>query len=199
MGLKIRRSKRGFAYYAEYKLGGNRVVYEKIDAKSAREARRMYAARLKELRVGTAVPAMVLVRNSRPRPLPTVVVSILKKLVDKQLLSEEEMADILGRAEQEKRQDRVQPDAAMAETVPQATEKHGRRRLPRVRRMLAENVAALRKSKHLSQEHLASAAGIDRTYVSQIEQGKRNVSLDVVEALAEALETSVVSLLSERA
>jgi hypothetical protein len=52
MGLKIRRLKSGFAYYAEYKLGKH-CIYEKIQAGSAREAKRIYAARDKELRKNT--------------------------------------------------------------------------------------------------------------------------------------------------
>jgi transcriptional regulator with XRE-family HTH domain len=45
----------------------------------------------------------------------------------------------------------------------------------------------LRKEKGLSQEELAEKSGLNRPYISGIEQGKRNVSLEVIEKLAEAL------------
>jgi transcriptional regulator with XRE-family HTH domain len=47
----------------------------------------------------------------------------------------------------------------------------------------------------LSQEQLAARAGLDRTYVSGIERGKRNPSLKTADRIAEALGTTVVSLL----
>lgn len=39
----------------------------------------------------------------------------------------------------------------------------------------------------LSQEELADRAGLDRTYVSGIERGRRNPTLRVVQRLADAL------------
>jgi transcriptional regulator with XRE-family HTH domain len=45
----------------------------------------------------------------------------------------------------------------------------------------------LRKAKGLSQEELAERSGLNRPYISGIEKGKRNVSLEVMEKLAGAL------------
>ena len=56
--------------------------------------------------------------------------------------------------------------------------------------VLAENVRALRKDSGLSQEALALEAGLDRTYVSQVERAKRNVTIEVLERLAAALSTT---------
>ncbi len=50
-----------------------------------------------------------------------------------------------------------------------------------------KNLRAARKSLGWTQEHLAFEAGIKRAYLSEIESGKRNVSLDVVEKLAKAI------------
>jgi transcriptional regulator with XRE-family HTH domain len=50
----------------------------------------------------------------------------------------------------------------------------------------------LRKEKGLSQEELAERSGLNRPYISGIEQGKRNVSLEVMEKLAEALGVEMV-------
>jgi len=53
--------------------------------------------------------------------------------------------------------------------------------------ILAQNLKELRTSAGLSQEELADRAGLHRTYVSSIEGGKRNVTLENIFALAEAL------------
>ena len=66
------------------------------------------------------------------------------------------------------------------------------------RQVLAENVKAARQGLALSQEALADAAAIDRTYISGIERGKRNPSLALVVKLAEALKTTPSALLAVR-
>ncbi|WEX09637.1 helix-turn-helix transcriptional regulator [Chelativorans sp. AA-79] len=50
-----------------------------------------------------------------------------------------------------------------------------------------------------SQEELADRAGIDRTYVSGIERGKRNPTIAVVARFAEALGTTTANLLARGA
>jgi len=52
----------------------------------------------------------------------------------------------------------------------------------------------LRKSLGYSQETLAEKADLHRTYVSDIERGQRNVSLQNIERLAQALNLSVADL-----
>ncbi len=59
----------------------------------------------------------------------------------------------------------------------------------------ATNVRARRKALKLSQQELADAANIDRTYASQIERAIANPSLLVVESIAKALSVSPVDLL----
>ena len=49
----------------------------------------------------------------------------------------------------------------------------------------------LRKAKGLSQEKLANLAEIDRTYLPTIEKGQRNVSIEIIEKLAIALEINI--------
>jgi len=46
----------------------------------------------------------------------------------------------------------------------------------------------------LSQERLAELAGVHRTYLSSLERGERNVSLDNIYAIAEALGVSPAEL-----
>ena len=55
------------------------------------------------------------------------------------------------------------------------------------KQVLARNVRRLRISTGLSQEELAARAGLHRTYVSSVERGLRNVSLENIFALARAL------------
>ena len=56
-------------------------------------------------------------------------------------------------------------------------------------------VRELRKAKGLSQETFASLCGLDRTYISGIERGVRNVSLANISLLAESLGISLSELM----
>lgn len=60
---------------------------------------------------------------------------------------------------------------------------------------LASNLKRLRQEAGLSQEGLALAAEVDRSYVSQIEQGIGNPSLMILCRLTDVLGVDVVSLL----
>jgi transcriptional regulator with XRE-family HTH domain len=53
-----------------------------------------------------------------------------------------------------------------------------------------QTIRAYRTRRHISQEELASRSGLHRTYVSGIERGQRNLSLESILKLAEALEVS---------
>jgi len=49
----------------------------------------------------------------------------------------------------------------------------------------------------MSQEQLALAADIDRRYMSDVENGKRNISLDIIERLANCVGISVSDLMRQ--
>lgn len=53
--------------------------------------------------------------------------------------------------------------------------------------ILAANVRNFRTSAGLSQEELAARSGLHRTYISSVERGHRNVSLENIFLLAKAL------------
>jgi transcriptional regulator with XRE-family HTH domain len=55
-------------------------------------------------------------------------------------------------------------------------------------------IKQLRIEKGLSQEKLALAADIDRTYISDIEKGNRNVSIVMIERLANYFQISINEL-----
>ena len=60
--------------------------------------------------------------------------------------------------------------------------------------LFGKRVRERRLAKGLSQEAFAVAAGLDRTYISGIEGGKRNVSLRNIEIIARALGASISEL-----
>ena len=64
-----------------------------------------------------------------------------------------------------------------------------------LRPILATNLRRLRESKGISQEELASRAGLHRTYVGAVERAERNITLATLQRLADALEVDPVSLL----
>lgn len=64
------------------------------------------------------------------------------------------------------------------------------------RRAFGERVRELRRVRGLSQEALAEHAGLHRTYVGSVERGERNVSLDNIHALADALDVAAPDLLA---
>jgi transcriptional regulator with XRE-family HTH domain len=55
-------------------------------------------------------------------------------------------------------------------------------------------VRQLRKARGFSQEAFADRCHLDRTYISGIERGKRNVAICNVEAIAQALAVSISEL-----
>lgn len=57
---------------------------------------------------------------------------------------------------------------------------------------------ALRQSSGLSQEAFADKCGFARSYMSRIERGGANPSLDAIDALAAALGVPVLVLFEER-
>ncbi len=54
--------------------------------------------------------------------------------------------------------------------------------------IFAANVKAYRQEKNISQEKLAELAGLHRTYISAVERDRRNISIDNIEKIANALE-----------
>ena len=66
-----------------------------------------------------------------------------------------------------------------------------------IKTVFGQKVKQLRKAKELSQEDLAEKSGLNRPYISAIEQGKRNVSLEVIEKLAEALGIEIKELFED--
>jgi len=60
-----------------------------------------------------------------------------------------------------------------------------------IKEQVGQRIRILRKDLNLSQEALALKSEVDRTYITDVENGRRNVSLEILERIIEALEISV--------
>jgi transcriptional regulator with XRE-family HTH domain len=63
------------------------------------------------------------------------------------------------------------------------------------RTLLAKNLQGLRELYEMTQEDLAGAAEIDRSYVSMIENGKFAASIDMIEKIADAFHVAIDEML----
>ena len=59
-----------------------------------------------------------------------------------------------------------------------------------IRLRIGKRIRDLRKQKGVSQESLANYADIDRTYMTSVENGKRNISVINLEKIITTLETN---------
>lgn len=66
-----------------------------------------------------------------------------------------------------------------------------------IKAIFGKRLRELREAKGVSQESLAHEAGLDRTYISSVERGQRNISLENIERLAEALGVKVRDLFGD--
>ena len=62
----------------------------------------------------------------------------------------------------------------------------------RLRETVARNLRRLRQAKGLSQEELADRADINRNYVGMLEREQHSATIDMLEKLADVLETDPV-------
>lgn len=66
-----------------------------------------------------------------------------------------------------------------------------------IRKRFGKKIRNARSSRGWSQEDLAGASGLDRTYISGIERGVRNPTITVVDQFAKALGVDAGALLAE--
>lgn len=57
--------------------------------------------------------------------------------------------------------------------------------------LFGTRVKQLRLEQGLSQEKLANIAGIDRTYIAQVENGKRNISIENIKKICDGLDVTL--------
>jgi len=61
-------------------------------------------------------------------------------------------------------------------------------------RLVGKNVRRLRVEQHMTQESLAHEADVTTSFLSQIENGKRNPTVGLLAAIADALAVPIVEL-----
>ncbi|MCH5161876.1 MAG: helix-turn-helix transcriptional regulator [Clostridiales bacterium] len=59
---------------------------------------------------------------------------------------------------------------------------------------IGKRIKLLRNEIGISQEELADRAGIDRTYITSVECGRRNISIVNIEKIAKALDVTLSRL-----
>ena len=63
------------------------------------------------------------------------------------------------------------------------------------RLLFAQRMKERRLKLDMSQEDLAAESGLHRTYIGSVERGERNIAVDNMEKIADALSCSIVDLL----
>ena len=63
--------------------------------------------------------------------------------------------------------------------------------------LFGQAIRKLRTQKQISQEAFADMCGLHRTYISDIERGLRNVSIENIEKMAKALDMNVSDIFKE--
>ena len=58
-------------------------------------------------------------------------------------------------------------------------------------------IRKIRLSKGISQESFADLCGLHRTYISDVELGKRNISIENIEKVAKALNVQISEIFKE--
>ena len=67
----------------------------------------------------------------------------------------------------------------------------------KARARIGWNLRRLRAERGVTQEDFAADSGFDRGYISGVERGVRNPSIDVLERIAKALAVDVMDLLDQ--
>jgi transcriptional regulator with XRE-family HTH domain len=66
-----------------------------------------------------------------------------------------------------------------------------------IEKYIGKRILALRKSQKLTQEDLAGLAQVDRSHLSEIENGYKNISIHTLKKLADALQVKVAYLVED--
>lgn len=67
-----------------------------------------------------------------------------------------------------------------------------------IKEKFGQKVKILREEKSMSIEHLANISDVDRNYISDIEKGKRNVSITIMEKIITALESDITGFFNDK-
>ncbi|MDV6167613.1 helix-turn-helix transcriptional regulator [Flavobacterium sp. DG1-102-2] len=59
-------------------------------------------------------------------------------------------------------------------------------------------VKSLREEKGFSIEYLANISNVDRNYISDIEKGQRNVSIEIIEKITTAFDIDIATFFNDK-
>ncbi len=65
-----------------------------------------------------------------------------------------------------------------------------------IRQRVANNIRKIRNGIGISQEELAARCGLHRTYIGSVERGERNITIENLEKIADALGSSSQELIT---
>lgn len=67
-----------------------------------------------------------------------------------------------------------------------------------IKEKFGQKIKTLREEKNFSIEHLANISNVDRNYISDIEKGKRNVSIEIMEKIISGLDTDLANFFNDK-
>lgn len=67
-----------------------------------------------------------------------------------------------------------------------------------IKQIFGNNIKHYREKKGLTQQQLADIVGLQRAYLSDVECGKRNVTLDIMAQISNGLDIKLQKLLTEK-
>jgi transcriptional regulator with XRE-family HTH domain len=67
-----------------------------------------------------------------------------------------------------------------------------------IKEKFGQKVKQLREEKGFSIELLANISNVDRNYISDIEKGKRNVSITIIEKIVTSLESDLATFFDDK-
>lgn len=67
-----------------------------------------------------------------------------------------------------------------------------------IKEKFGQKVKQLREEKGFSIEQLANISNVDRNYISDIEKGKRNISIQIIEKIITALDTDLANFFNDK-
>lgn len=67
-----------------------------------------------------------------------------------------------------------------------------------IKLLIGTRIKELRKERSISQENLALLADLDRTYITSVENGKRNVSIVNIEKIANAMNVDIYQFFNSK-
>lgn len=66
-----------------------------------------------------------------------------------------------------------------------------------IKQKIGTRITELRAKKKLTQEELAWEADMNRTYMNNVEKGRKNITIDSLEKIIKALEVSISEFFSD--